>query len=177
MRCYSFKVYLEWMYGEKDLLGLANTVAQWDAIFCKANPATYLSKLFEANAHVLNFLCDLWVLGDYLGDITFTNAVVSNVHAAFSTIDTASSVHSYEAVRKIFAETPKDCTLQRYIVDHAADTFDGSSADHLNNCGTPFKSALLKVLLDKKGTGKCGKGKRFDICKYHVHGDGIEECD
>ncbi|GAB1734629.1 hypothetical protein NU195Hw_g1932t1 [Hortaea werneckii] len=129
----NFQIYLDWLYGSGDVdIELVVTASLAD--FGVPAPG-------EGDLRVIDRLCELWILGDYLLDNDFKNAVIKTILC----LGVANSrMILPDTVERIVDGTPTDSGLYRWLVDHLASVLTPNDLEKIEHI-LP-QSVLLPLL-------------------------------
>ena len=162
-----FAVYLDWVYSnEADLRKLSGThLDKWP------------SMIMEDGATAENMvLTGVWMLGDFLGDAKLKNAIMDTL------MERESSQPSFLPVAqayKVIKDTPSDCSLQRWVLNEVARSFESDDIKALMpQLSTSLQSELLNRVLDVRRPVRapCKTDRWSTRCKYHEHAEGEPKC-
>lgn len=112
LSCYKpvhFQIYLDWLYA-REQVNLVNLVTENLSDSEIPTPG-------EEDLWVIDQLCELWILGDYLLDNEFKNAVIKSILCLGVT---TSQMILPDTVARIVDRTLTDSGLYRWLLDHLA---------------------------------------------------------
>lgn len=173
-RAIFFRVNFESVYDRvTDLSGLAYAVVNEGYI-------TWDDPEIKPGSVVLHVLCELWILGDYLGEVKFKNELVDTMYKLYKEGHNVLT----STLSEIFAKTHSQCDFQKFWVKCFVRSAFGSNSKHtpvsvLEQCGTAFSLALVKTLFEKRDAGLLSVRPTDltpNISEYHEHGEDEEEC-
>ncbi|KAK5113131.1 hypothetical protein LTR85_010949 [Meristemomyces frigidus] len=116
-----FQIYLDWLYSQQLLVVMdaVKKALEQDDIPTHKDTQPLL---------LICELCQLWMLGDYLLDVTFKNKVMDNILAHELP---RRRLIMLPTIRTVIDGTPKDCGLQWWMVDHVAPLVEVSQLEEM----------------------------------------------
>lgn len=122
-----------------------------------------------------DLLMDLYMLGHFLLDAGFQNAVID------STLKTKRETTIYPgagSIRQIWDETPEDCTMKRLITRWWVSSCKPTSVEKEKHLPADFQVALLQGFIELRNNNNMLSRPSYDTrCDYHEHDDKLPECD
>lgn len=136
----NFQIYLDWLYGSGDVdIDLVVTASLAD--FGVPAPG-------EGDLRVVDRLCELWILGDYLLDNAFKNAVIKTILCLGVT---NSRMILPNTVQRIVDGTLTDSGLCRWLLDHLASVLTPNDLEKIEHI---LPQKVLLPLLKRMISGR-----------------------
>jgi len=161
-----FQLYLDWLYSQR----LVNVTELVRKGLVEQDVSTQSG---AQGLHVVDGLCDLWILGNYLLDTSFKNTMISRV---ITNEVPRGGLILLSTVKKIIKGTPTDSGIQRWLLDHLGPLITAQQLEEAREwLPAQFVFHLLKKMTnfrDKVNNVKTYLPQKADYRKYH---DGVEE--
>lgn len=108
-----FEIYLDWLYSQQQ----ANLTDKLTKILTEEGLAQSVDELYQQQLQLIDKLCDMWLLADYILDTDFKNKVMD---AILMHDLSQHRLIMQSTIRKIITNTTKESGLQRWTIEHLA---------------------------------------------------------
>lgn len=168
---YCFMMYLARLYNpHADLPDLIHACRSETSV---TPHATFVMRPQHRGVHYT--LSELWVLGDFLGDVPFKNGIMDSLHCADGKMKKKLMAATATFV---LDNTSPQSTIMRWVIDRTVPLLSRLSLEAMSK-RMPHRliSELLKASVERQRSGdataqEMGAGR----CKYHEHKDGSKMC-